>query len=108
MLDDPVPLRPTGGCGAAARGFGGAWRSRTGAPDYAGEFTFRHTRARYLIFVCAAQRHVLPESHPVTDAERAVLDRRRKASRRSLAGGPWEPPQPINVRHGRARRAAGL
>jgi hypothetical protein len=52
-----------------------------------------------LIFLCDVHTGVIDEEvHPITDAERIELDRRREASRRALAGQLWERPQPLNRR----------
>ena len=96
MLDDPVPLTPAAGCGAAVRtGMGGSWRFCGGRPEFAGEFLFQHERERFLLFTCSEHRGEVPGSHPITVVERAELEHRREQERLALAGKPYERTRPL-------------
>ncbi len=71
----------------------GQWAHCAGVPECAG--TVGRGRRRYLVFPCNAHREVLDGPRPITEGDRAELDRRREQWRRAKAGLPFERVQPI-------------
>jgi hypothetical protein len=78
VLDDPVPINyGNTGCPATVRRGAGQWTSCGSQPVVAGNVNGRG-RERHRVFPCARHSELVQDVQPLTDEDRAEVERRRE------------------------------
>jgi hypothetical protein len=93
-LHDPVPMNyGVPGCPAMIRAGAGQWAHCPRTPAFAG--TVGEDPRRYRVFPCELHVGHVDDPQPITDKDRAALERRREQWARAKRGLPFEGVQPI-------------